>query len=88
MKMGYVETEVNNKHLIVASCWSSLFIFRSSILRQCIGDCGWEELHDEELAAILGSLPPHARTKREGNKLRFDANIILNWTSESVEDVA
>ena len=24
-----VETEVNNKHLIVAPCWSSLFIFCS-----------------------------------------------------------
>ena len=23
----HIETEVNNKHLIVASCWSSLFIF-------------------------------------------------------------
>ena len=25
----HVETEVNNKHLIVASCWSSLFIFKA-----------------------------------------------------------
>ena len=25
--VGHVETEVNNKHLIVASCWFSLFIF-------------------------------------------------------------
>jgi len=34
LKMGimmpkHVETEVNNKHLIVASCWSSLFILCS-----------------------------------------------------------
>jgi len=32
----HVETEVNNKHLIVASCWSSLFIriFHSRVVGQ------------------------------------------------------
>ena len=29
MILKHVETEVNNKHLIVASCWSSLFILCS-----------------------------------------------------------
>ena len=28
----HVETEVNNKHLIVASCWSSLFILYNEVL--------------------------------------------------------
>jgi len=33
--MKHVETEVNNKHLIVASCWSSLFILFSRLTPIC-----------------------------------------------------
>jgi hypothetical protein len=28
------------------------------MLGRSIGNCGWEELHDEELAAILSCSPP------------------------------
>ena len=60
LKMGiwcpkHVETEVNNKHIIVASSWSSLFIFRVYFFNYASLFRIWK-IHDETRAFSSASV--------------------------------